>query len=166
MRRCNVSVKIAGAAAVMLALIAPESFCSGDLSNKGYHAVVLERRDAMRGRSIDALVLTAAGSRVRFIRRLDEDYRLVLNATNGTPVPEVTADNSLKYEMIIKQNHLVPRAIRDNSGREAGVVYCGLNPCYINCEARKDGTILLDVKGNVFSDNEIPGILERASTKE
>ena len=127
---------------------------------------MLERRNAILGKSVDALVLTAAGGRYRFIRRLDENYRLVLNATSGTQAPAVTADNSFVYDAMIKANQLTPRTLRDNNGRETGIVYCGLNPCYIDYRIRQDGTILLEVKGRFIADPEIPGVFDRRMLKD
>jgi hypothetical protein len=165
MRRCSGWLKNAGVTAAALAVIVPAALCAGTIGDKGYHAVVLERRNAVLGRSVDALVLTAGGGH-RFIRRLDENYRLVLNATSGAQAPEVTPADLSFYDAMIKENHLIPRAIRDNSGREVAVVYCGLNPCYIDHRIRPDGTILLDVRGKFFADPELRGGFGRSLDKE
>jgi hypothetical protein len=166
MRRFKGCLKSAGVMAVALALIVPAAFCADTIAGKGYYAVVLERRNAALGASVDALVLTPAGSGYRFIRRLDEDYRLILNATSDRQAPGVTSANAYFYEAMIKADHLTPRTIRDNNGRELAVVYCGLNPCYIDHRIRPDGTVLLDVKGRFFADPGLRGVFGRARVTE
>jgi hypothetical protein len=164
MRRCNRRWNALAGMAVALMSVLPVVCFAGSIG-KGYYAVVLDRRNALQGRSVDALVLTRAG-RYRLIRRLDENYRLVLNAASGSEAPAVTAGNSRVYDSMIEENHLTPRALRDNNGREIGIVYCGLNPCYIDRRIRADGSILLDVKGDLFLDREITGVLDRAGVKD
>jgi hypothetical protein len=162
MKRYNRCLKISGAAMILIILTAPVVFCAGTISDKGYYAVVLERREPMLGRSVDAVVFTRAGSTYCFIRRLDENYRLVLNAKSGSLASEVNADNLPAYDAMIKENGLVPRTIRDTSGHELAIVYCGMSPCYIDGRIRKDGSIVLDVRGNLFADPEVYGVLDRA----
>jgi hypothetical protein len=159
-------LKTAGVLSIALALIVPAAFCAETISDKGYYAVVLERRNAALGRSVDALVLTAAGSGYRLIRRLDEDYRVVLNVTSDRQAPSVTSANFPFYDAMIRENSLTPRTIRDNNGREIAIVYCGLNPCYIERRIRQDGTILLDVQGRFFVKPELMGVVDRAMEKE
>jgi hypothetical protein len=165
MRPCNRCLIIPMVTAIFFAFIGSVVFCSENLSDKGYYAVVLERREAMLGRSVDAVVFTRAGSGYYFIRRLDENYRLILNATSGIQAPEVTTKNFSVYDAMIKGNGLVPRTIRDNSGHELAIVYCGLSPCYIDGRIRKDGSIVLDVRGSFFADPDVFGVLDRAMVR-
>jgi hypothetical protein len=152
--------------AIMFLLIVPVVCCAETISDKGYYAVVLERRNALQGRSIDAVVFTRSGSTYRLIRRLDEDYRLVVNATSGMQAPAVTAGNFPSYDAMIKGNHLIARTIRDSGGRELAIVYCGLNPCYIERQIRDDGSVLFDIKGSIFVDHKSLGVLNRAVSKD
>jgi hypothetical protein len=120
------------------------------LTARPYRAVVLERRDPdpANGNNIDAILFDPHAGGYRYIRRLNADYRLMLNVHGGREAPVVTAENFSSFAKLIKDNGLTPYVIFDKINKESVIVYCGLLPCYIEHRETKDGSVLIDVRKN------------------
>ncbi|MDD2703201.1 MAG: hypothetical protein PHC33_04265 [Candidatus Omnitrophica bacterium] len=128
-------------------------------TGRKYSALILERRNRSpeTGGMIDALVFIPArggaqGCTYRFIRRLDEDYVVGLYAAEGREFAAVTAGDIPGYRRMIKGNMMSAFVILDRDGTEEAVVYCGIRPCRIVWNRKRDGEVLLEISGT--SKNE------------
>ena len=144
----------------------------GDLSQRltaqQHYAIVLERRDPdpVTNDRIDAVVFNASGGTYHPIRRLNGDYRLILNAPDGSAATLVAQKNISLYEKMIADNDLTASVVRDAAGSELFIVYCGLKPCYIEWNKRRDGSIVLGIHRRFVPHDETPDIIHRSLSEK
>lgn len=117
------------------------------LVDRAYGVILLERRDhdSTNHARFDGMVFLPAGTKYRYIRRLNDDHRLKLNTAQGREAAVARPEESAKFEKLIAENKLFPHVLLGKDGREALVVYCALRTKITWAQA-KNSEIYLELR--------------------
>ncbi|MCX5708571.1 MAG: hypothetical protein NTY14_06345 [Candidatus Omnitrophica bacterium] len=96
------------------------------LAKRSYGLILLERRnyDSANHADFDGLVFLPAGTKYRYIRKLDDDHRLKINIAQGRQAEPARPEDYDKYAKLIAENKLDPYVVLDKDNQELLIVYC------------------------------------------
>jgi hypothetical protein len=117
------------------------------LAKGSYNLIYLKRRnyDSANQVNFDGMIFLAAGTKYRYIRRLDDDYRLKINTPEGSEAQPVRPVSFDKYLNLISDNKLEPHVVLDKDGRELFIVYC-TRRVKMSWNKESNGEIFLEVR--------------------
>jgi hypothetical protein len=113
------------------------------LAKRSYGMIMLKRRnyDSINHVNFDGLVFLPAGTKYHYIRRLDDDYRLMINTAQGTEAERILP----LYSKLIPENGLYPYVILDKDNQELLIVYC-TRKLKISWNKESNNEIFLEVR--------------------
>jgi hypothetical protein len=124
------------------------------LTGSPYSLILLKRRDRdmKTFAELDGIVFALSRDKYHYIRRQDDDHRLILSAVRGEQAPAANSEESAKYEALIKENKLYPHVILDKDGKELFLIYSAIKQ-RITWSRNQQADILLEVR-DPFKEEE------------